>query len=335
MGYDKGADTMARALALISGGLDSILAAKLIKDLGIDVIGICFKSAFFGCESAVKMTGQIDIPLKIIDFTEQHLEMVKHPKHGYGKNMNPCIDCHAMMMNYAGKLLKELDADFIITGEVLNQRPMSQNKNSLDIVKRESGYEEYILRPLSAKVLQPTKMELEGLVDREKLLGISGRTRKAQMGLAEKWGIKEYPSPAGGCKLTDIGFSARLRDLLLHDENPKPEDVEILNIGRHFRLNDEVKVISTRDESEGKAIINLLSNGDYVFYVLDFKGSTIVLKGEPNEGDIKAAGEICGRYSKGKNEKKIKIKYKKYEDDKYNIIEVVPAKDEDIKQYII
>ena len=200
---------MTRALAMISGGLDSILAAKLIKEQGIDVIGICFRSYFFSEESAKKMTKQIDIPLVVVDFSKEHFELVKNPKHGRGKNMNPCIDCHSMMMNYAGELLEKYEADFIITGEVLNQRPMSQNRQALDIVKKESGFKDKILRPLCAKNLQPTEMELNGLVDREKLMKISGRSRKVQMALAEEWGIKEYPSPAGGCRLTEPGYAYR------------------------------------------------------------------------------------------------------------------------------
>ena len=158
---------MTRALAMVSGGLDSILAAKLIKDQGIEVIGICFKSYFFNEENAKRMCKQIDMPLEVVDFSEEHFEMVKDPKHGRGKNMNPCIDCHAMMMRYSGELLKKIDADFIITGEVLNQRPMSQNRQALNTVKKESGFSEKILRPLCALNLEPTEMELNGLVDRK------------------------------------------------------------------------------------------------------------------------------------------------------------------------
>ncbi|MCI6189203.1 MAG: tRNA 4-thiouridine(8) synthase ThiI, partial [Clostridium sp.] len=198
---------MTRALAMISGGLDSILAAKIIKDQGIDVIGICFKSYFFNENNAKRMTKQIGIKLEVVDFSKEHFEMVKNPKHGLGKNMNPCIDCHAMMMRYAGELLEKLDADFIITGEVLNQRPMSQNKQALNVVKKESGFADKILRPLCALNLEPTEMEKNGLVDRNKLLNISGRSRKVQMELAEKYGIKDYPSPAGGCKLTEPNYA--------------------------------------------------------------------------------------------------------------------------------
>ena len=236
---------MVRALAMVSGGLDSILAAKLIKDQGIEVIGICFKSYFFNEENAKRMTKQIGIKLEVIDFTNEHFEMVKNPKHGRGKNMNPCIDCHAMMMRYSGELLKKFNADFIITGEVLNQRPMSQNRSALDIVKKESGFSEKILRPLCAKNLKETQMEIDGLVDREKLLDISGRNRKIQMELAEKWGIKDYPSPAGGCKLTEPNYSIRLREILNRKENVTEKDIELLRYGRHFVTENKTKIVET------------------------------------------------------------------------------------------
>ena len=180
------------------------------------------------------------------DFSPEHFELVKNPKHGRGKNMNPCIDCHSMMMNYAGELLEKYEADFIITGEVLNQRPMSQNRQALDIVKKESGFKDKILRPLCAKNLQPTEMELNGLVDREKLMKISGRSRKVQMALAEEWGIKEYPSPAGGCRLTEPGYALRLKDLLGFNSTPNENELSLLRYGRHFRTKDNNKIIAAR-----------------------------------------------------------------------------------------
>ena len=219
---------MVRALAMISGGLDSILAARLIKEQGVEVIGICFRSYFFNEENAKRMTKQIGIRLEVVDFSKEHFEMVKNPSHGWGKNMNPCIDCHSMMMRYSGELLEKFNADFIITGEVLNQRPMSQNKSALNIVKKQSGFSEKILRPLCAKNLDPTPMEVNGLVDREMLLDISGRSRKVQMELADKWGIKDYPSPAGGCKLTDPNYSIRLKELVERKENVTEKDIHLL-----------------------------------------------------------------------------------------------------------
>jgi len=326
---------MARALAMISGGLDSILAAKLVKDQGIEVIGICFKSHFFGPENAIRMTKQIDIPLEVVDFSEAHFHMVKNPKHGHGKNMNPCIDCHAMMMNYAGKMLEKLNADFIITGEVLNQRPMSQTRASLDIVKKESGFSDKILRPLCALNLQPTKMELEGLVDREKLLGISGRGRKEQMELAEKWGIVDYPSPAGGCKLTEPNYSIRLRELLNHKETVDERDLELLRIGRHFRVSPKAKIISTRTGDEAVEIKKYLTEEDTVFLAKEFNGSMIIIVGEPTEEDIEFAAKVTVRYCKGKDEPVVTVRYGKYKENNNNYIDVKAATEEEINKYIL
>lgn len=326
---------MTKALALISGGLDSILAAKLIKEQGIEVIGICFKSYFFGPENAKRMTKQIDIPLEVVDFSEEHLETVKKPKHGHGKNMNPCIDCHAMMMRDAGRLLEKFNADFIITGEVLNQRPMSQNKASLNVVKKESGIGEKILRPLCAKVLPPTEMELNGLVDREKLLGISGRGRKVQMELAEKWGIKDYPSPAGGCKLTEPNYSVRLREFLEHAEEITERELELLRLGRHFRVTEGCKIISTRTSTEADELKKLITSEDTGFLVKNFKGSMVVIVGDYTEKDIEFAARVAGRYSKGKDEEMIRVMYGKYTKPYDKFVDVKPASEEEIAQYII
>lgn len=326
---------MTRALAMVSGGLDSILAAKLIKDQGIEVVGICFKSYFFGPGNAIKMTKQVGIPLEVVDFSEEHFDLVKNPKHGYGKNINPCIDCHAMMLNYTGKLLEKYNADFIITGEVLNQRPMSQNRISLDIVKKESGFSDKILRPLCAKNLNPTKMELEGLVDREKLMDISGRSRKVQMELAEKWNIKDYPSPAGGCKLTEPNYAKRLKELLKYKDMPDEKDLELLRFGRHFRVSQDAKIISTRTGEETKEIKNYLSTKDVIFLADTFKGSMIIIIGKPTEEDIEFAAKVTARYCKGKDEDKIKIKYGYFKNPMDKFIEVKAATDDEISRFLI
>lgn len=326
---------MTKALAMISGGLDSTLAAKLIKDQGIEVIGLCFKSYFFGADSAIKMAKQIGIPLVVVDFSEEHLNMVKNPKHGHGKNMNPCIDCHAMMMNYSGKLLDEYKADFIITGEVLNQRPMSQNRSALDVVKKESGFSDKILRPMCAKNLTPTIMELDGLVDREKLLDISGRSRKVQMELAEKWGIIDYPSPAGGCKLTEPNFSKRLKDLFYHNDETSINDIQLLKYGRHMRVSKNAKIISTRTGDEVQYVKKYLTDRDYVFLAEDYNGSMVIVLGNPNKEDIEFAAKVTGRYSKGKDENEISVKYGKYKHAFSNSIVVEPAKDIEIEKYLI
>ncbi|WP_461207583.1 tRNA 4-thiouridine(8) synthase ThiI [Clostridium sp. DL1XJH146] len=326
---------MARALALVSGGLDSILAAKLIKEQGIEVIGICFKSYFFEEENAKRMVKQIDIPLEVVDFANEHLEMVKNPKHGYGKNMNPCIDCHAMMMRYAGELLEKFDADFIISGEVLNQRPMSQNKSSLKTVKKESGYEDIILRPLCAKVLEPTQMEINGMVDRERLLGFSGRTRKPQMELAEKWNIKDYPSPAGGCKITEPNYSVRLRDLLNNKENPEERELYLLKVGRHFRCSKTSKIISTRTADEANTIKKFLTEEDTAFLVKEHRGSLVVIVGEKGEEDIELAAKIAVRYSKGKDLDGVEVMYGDYSKPFEKEIIVDRISDEELNKFMI
>lgn len=326
---------MTRVLAMVSGGLDSILAAKLIKEQGIEVIGVCFKSYFFSPENAIKMCKQIDMPLEIVDFSEEHFQMVKNPKHGYGKNMNPCIDCHAMMMTYAGELLEKFNADFIITGEVLNQRPMSQNKRSLDLVKKESGFSNKILRPLCAKNIEATEMELNGLVDREKLLDISGRTRTVQIELAQKWGIVDYPSPAGGCKLTEPNYSIRLEDLMENRENIEEKDINLLKYGRHFRLSPNAKIVATRTEEETMNAKKCITKEDLVFFPSKFAGAMIAIIGNPSEEEIEFAAKVAGRYSKGKNEETLEVKYGHYTKPLQNIITVKPATEEELKQYMI
>lgn len=326
---------MTRALALLSGGLDSILAAKLIKDQGIDVIGICFKSYFFGEKNAVRMAAQIDIPLMVIDISELHFDMVKNPKHGYGKNMNPCIDCHAMMLRTAGDLLKEMNADFLITGEVLNQRPMSQRRDALDIVRNESSYKDKILRPLCALQLPPTKMEEDGLVVRDRLLGISGRNRKQQMDLADTYGIIDYPSPAGGCALTEPNYANRLKEYLLHDKNPSKKDISLLKIGRHFRVTNAAKIISARDASEVQIMKNLLDENDIVFQAKDYNGSMVAIIGNASEEDIEFAGKVTGRYSKGKDQDSINIRYGFYKKSYDKVLESKKASDEELQKYII
>ncbi len=281
------------------------------------------------------MTKQIDIPLLVVDFSAEHLSMVKNPKHGRGKNMNPCIDCHAMMMNYAGKLLEEHNADFIITGEVLNQRPMSQNRQALNIVKKESGFADKILRPLCAKNMDETEMERSGLVDREKLLNITGRSRKPQMQLAEQWNITEYPSPAGGCKLTEPNYALRLRDLLEFKEEVEESELSLLRYGRHLRTPSNAKIIVARTKEEGDSIEELIHSEYYSFHTADFSGALVLLSIDGNEEDKKLAARISGRYSKGKDEETVKVKYGQYGTKFEDEIIVDPISDEEIQEYII
>ncbi|MGL5152575.1 MAG: tRNA 4-thiouridine(8) synthase ThiI [Clostridium sp.] len=326
---------MTRALAMISGGLDSILAAKLIKDQGIEVIGICFKSYFFNEENAKRMVKQIDIPLEVVDFSEEHFVMVKNPKHGWGKNINPCIDCHAMMMRHSGELLKKFQADFIITGEVLNQRPMSQNRQALNIVKRESGFSDKILRPLCALNLDATEMENKGLVNREKLLDISGRSRKRQMELADIWGITEYPSPAGGCKLTEPNYAIRLKEVIDRKGDATPKDISLLRFGRHLITPNGVKIIVSRTGEEATAMKSFMNENDTVFYASSHMGAMVMISEESNDEDRVLACRLAARYSKAKSGEKAVVKFGKYKTQFNNTMEVLPLEDEEISKLLV
>ncbi len=286
-----------RALGLLSGGLDSILAVKVIQQQGIEVIGLSFITPFFGPELAQKAARALQIKLIVEDITAEHFEIVKNPPHGYGKTMNPCIDCHAVMLKIAGRKMKELEAGFIFTGEVLDERPMSQNRVSLNVVAQDSQYKDYVLRPLSAKLLEPTLPEKQGLVDREGLLDIRGRSRKRQMELAEKFGVGEYPNPAGGCLLTDRNFSRRLKELFDFDADPNIRDVRLLRVGRHYRLGPRMKLIVGRNEKENSLLENFCRETDYLLKVGSVPGPSCLLTGEPNRETLEEASMVCAAYS--------------------------------------
>ena len=286
-----------RAVALFSGGLDSILAVKLIREQEIEVKGVNFKTPFFGLDKTYSAAKSLDIDLEIIDITQELLEILRNPKHGFGKNMNPCIDCHALMFKKAGEYMTKIGASFILSGEVLGERPMSQNRNSLSIIERESGFEGRILRPLSALLLAETIPEKKGLVDRNKLLNISGRSRKRQMELAAKMGIEDYPSPAGGCKLTEPSFSKRLRDLFTQ-ESFSLEEIGLLKLGRHFRLGRDIKLVVGRNKEENEKIRGFFQEGDFLFKAKNLKGPVSLLKKGSNVGSelIDKSCQITARY---------------------------------------
>jgi tRNA-uridine 2-sulfurtransferase len=285
------------ALSLFSGGLDSIIAVKTIAEQGIHVQGITFETPFFNAAKAQAAAALIGLPLMVINFTDDHLAMLKNPRYGYGKNMNPCIDCHTLMLRRTGMLMGEMGADFIFTGEVLGQRPMSQGKQSLYIVAQKSGYPDVILRPLSARLLPETKPEREGKVDRKRLLAIQGRGRKEQMALAIHYGIPDYAPPAGGCLLTDPMFAKRLRDLFHYQKDPPVRDIELLKYGRHFRLNHQTKIIVGRNATDNKAIQEWQQTGDALFEMAVMPGPTVLIPGGGDEESCKLAAGFCVLYS--------------------------------------
>lgn len=301
-----------KALALLSGGLDSALAAKLILDQGIDVVGIKFTSPFCLCDTggkcrALEVANSLRIPLKIISKDEDYLELIRNPKHGHGSALNPCIDCRVYILKKARELLRNLSADFIITGEVLNQRPMSQYRKALDLIEQESGLEGKILRPLSAKLLPETEVERDGLVNREKLLGIKGRSRKEQFELIKKSGITGYTTPAGGCLLTQKEFAAKLKDLFEHSSKVTWHDIELLKLGRHFRVGKS-KIIVGRNKKENELLLRLKYNDDYWFEVPNYGSPIVLLQGSKNKKTVELACAITARYSDCK-EDDVLVKY--------------------------
>lgn len=286
-----------RGISLFSGGLDSILACKVMAEQGIEITGISFETPFFNADRARETAMQVDLPLEVINITDEHLKVLHSPRWGYGKNMNPCIDCRVLMFQIAGRIMEESGADFLFTGEIVGQRPMSQGKNTLLMTAKNAGVSDRILRPLSAKILPETEPERTGKVDRSRLLDLQGRGRKRQMELAAAYGIVSWPPPAGGCLLTDPIFSRRLRDLFEHCPDYAIRDIELLKVGRHFRLNAETRVVVGRNSSENSMIEKMYRPGDALLRVEGFPGPTVLLPGGGSEEERIQAGRLCLRYS--------------------------------------
>ncbi len=301
-----------RAVGLLSGGLDSILACRLILEQGIEVFALNFVSPFCTCtkkgcrHEARKAADLLGVPLKVIAKGADYIQLIKKPRHGYGSGMNPCIDCRVFTFTHARYYMEELSADFVFTGEVLGERPMSQHLQALKLIEQDSGLSGRVLRPLSAKLLEPTIPETRGLVDREKLLTIQGRSRKPQMALAARFGIKDYPCPAGGCLLTDKNFAARLRDAFAHGEDSL-RDIQFLKVGRHFRLGSGKKVVVGRDERENRVLNNLATASDTLIQPVTIPGPTVIIVQGGTTEDIEIASGLCARYSDGKNLPSIQV----------------------------
>jgi tRNA-uridine 2-sulfurtransferase len=291
-------DKRVKGIGLLSGGLDSILAVKVLQEQGLELLGVTFTTPFFGAEPGVAAGRQTGIEVRVLDISDIHLEMLKNPRYGYGSQMNPCIDCHALMLREAGRLRESENADFLFTGEVLGQRPMSQRRDSLRSVEKLSGQEGLILRPLSARLLPCTVMELDGRIDRERLLDIQGRSRKRQIELAKHYRISEYPNPSGGCVLTKEGFVKKLRDLLGCDPQASSCDVELLKWGRHFRLPGGSKCIVGRSQSDNQRLEALAREGSIRLQTAGFPGPMGLMPAPAAaESDLQLAASIIAAYS--------------------------------------
>ena len=324
-----------KALALISGGLDSILAARLIKEQGIEVVPVNFKIPFCHLDKGGdKITSMVfsalGVELKKIDISDDFLRMLQNPRYGFGSNMNPCIDCKILMLNKARGFMPEFGADFVVTGEVLGQRPMSQHKQALDLIPRRAGLEGLVLRPLSARVLAESIPEEKGWVNREGLLNFGGRGRKPQFKLAEKFNIKDYAQPSGGCLLTDFQFSSRLKDLMAHKELSQ-QNITLLKIARHFRMSPKAKLIVGRDESENKILEGSAVNGDCLVYPKDnLAGPTALLRGEFGQDLIDLSSRITAHYCDLNGSKDAAIFYRQPGVEE-SCLKVAPIEEESLK----
>lgn len=319
-----------RAIALLSGGLDSLLAARVIKDLGFEILGIGFYNGFSArnpqeVEARLwRAAAQLEVEVELIDIREEFLKIVKHPRHGYGSALNPCIDCRILMFSRAKELLEERRAEFVVSGEILGQRPMSQHHRALMTVAAESGLGTRLLRPLSGRLLPPTYPEEQGWLTRDELYDIQGRSRRRQLELARRFGITEYLQPAGGCLLTDRPYAARVRDAFTHEgkDSLTYRDFELLIFGRLFRLSPLSKALIGRNERENDHLARLAPQGSYRLEVLDHPGPLAVVLGQPSVEDLKLAAQITARYSDGRGEAEVRVLIQRGEETQ--ILEVSP-----------
>jgi len=295
---------VAKAVGCVSGGLDSMLAVRLIQRQGIDVIAVHAVHLWHPHTpapgekpEAVRRAEALGAEVRTIDAAEADLAMVRRPKFGLGKHMNPCIDCRIWTLLQAKAVMEAENAAFVFTGEVLGQRPMSQRRHVLGLVEKESGLEDRLVRPLSAKCLAPSKPERDGLLDRDRLCGFAGRSRKPQMALAAELGITEYPTPAGGCLLTDPGFAHRLRERM-RTADVTPADVELLKVGRHFRLDGGAWIVVGRHERDNVRLAALLQPGDIRLEAADIPGPTTLVRGPADANVVAQAAAITLRYTK-------------------------------------
>ncbi len=331
---------MAKAIGCISGGLDSTLAVCLIQRQDIAVIALHAMHLWYPARlepgtkpRAVRAIEALGVRAEMIDATEADLEMVRRPKFGLGKRMNPCIDCRIWTLRQAKALMEAERADFVFTGEVLGQRPMSQNRQAMQLAERKADLTDLLVRPLCAKRLAPTKAEREGILDRTRLLGIVGRSRKEQMALAQEFGVTDYPPPAGGCLLTDPAFAYRLRELMARKE-PTPADVELLKVGRHFRLDDGTLVVVGRHYEDNLRLDPLFRDGDVRIEPADIAGPTTLLRGSAGKANLATAAALTLRYTKAPAGEAQPVNIAPIGEEA-SVVEVAPADDARVREWII
>lgn len=332
---------MSKAIALFSGGLDSTLAILLMLKQGIDVTAITFLN-HFGCEIGDRSSCSKDpfaasvkfgFQVKMAHLSDKFIDIVKNPKYGHGKNMNPCVDCRILMLKEAKNFMNITGADFLITGEVLGQRPMSQRRDTFPVIDREADVKGHVLRPLSAKLMKLTVPEEQGMVKRDLLYDFSGRSRKPQMALAKELGLTEYPAPAGGCLLTEPNYSYRLKELLDHIPDPDFKDINLLRVGRHFRYSSDCKIIVGRNRDENEIILSTIGDDDCTMHVPGFGSPVTLITGTPTEAAIVTAASLCARYSAARDLQGVEVSVLWH--GQKSVLKVQPADDYMINQYKI
>ena len=303
-----------KAVCLLSGGLDSSLALRIAQEEGIDVIAVNFTGPFGGCmesreSAAERVAKSLGVPLVVVTFGEEYLELVRNPAHGYGSNVNPCIDCHIYMLRLATDIMRCEGASFLVTGEVLGQRPMSQRLDTLRRIEKASGVPGLILRPLSARLLEETVPESKGWVRRDRMLAVSGRSRREQIGLAREKGLEGFSAPAGGCLLTDPQFAPRVRDLLAH-ESLNMFDAGLLRFGRHFRLPSGAKLVIGRHERDNQALVSRARPTDTLLSTVGCPGPTAIIPGAATDEDAGLGARMVARYSDGRATGRVAVRIK-------------------------
>ncbi|MDH5681452.1 MAG: hypothetical protein OEZ36_07690 [Spirochaetota bacterium] len=331
----NGNDLKHKAVALLSGGLDSTIATRLIMDMGVDITALNFHTVFCTCThkgckfESRQVANEFDLPLKVLSVTKEFMEVVRNPKYGYGSALNPCIDCRIFTFRKAKEFMEEIGASFVITGEILGQRPMSQTNRNMALIEKESGLEGRILRPLSANKTQGLAKDIQKIIDIDKLPNITGRSRKTQYELVEELNIENYSCPSGGCLLTEKEFSRKLKDYFLYNKENDIDQLKLLKTGRHFRISPKAKIIVGRDEKENKKLSYYKHAG--ILMEPKEKGPIGLLVGsEPEKSDINTAGKIIGRYCKTD-----KIHLSLFGWEKESGIETQSFTDEESKKYLI
>ena len=339
-----------KAIGLVSGGLDSALAVAVVKRLGVDVlalhVSIGYSPAFMrrevagespadlAAEGAVRMSAAFGVPVRMLDVTEEYFDVLLHPRHGYGANANPCIDCHLFMIRKAKEVMDREGARFVFTGEVLGQRPMSQNYKALELIDRECGLEGLLLRPLSARLLPETAAERNGWIRRDALLDIQGRSRRRQMELARELQVTGYSSPAGGCMLTDENYARKLKDWMKYRGASAltHEETLLFSVGRHFRVSPSVKIVVGRREAEN-LYLERAWRGEWLAFPLDGPGPTVLVQGATTDDDLRLGASLVARYCDAKASPSVRVAVRRGEEEK--IFEVAPASEDLVERFRI